>query len=78
MAAWITPEVATDALGESLRTGATLPASWYTSEAVFSQEKRAIFSHYWQYACRTDEVAHPGDYLACQRGKCPCCRGEEL
>lgn len=59
------------AVGESLRAGSTLPASWYTSEAVFRQEMRAIFSRYWQYACRLDEVAEVGDYLACRAGNVP-------
>ena len=59
------------ALDESLKTGATLPASWYTSESVFRHETRAIFGRYWQYACRMDEVAHPGDYLACRAGNVP-------
>ena len=40
------PEVESPAAGEGLR-GATLPASWYTSEAVFRLEARAIFSRYW-------------------------------
>jgi choline monooxygenase len=66
-----TPDVEAHELSESLRAGATLPASWYTSEAVFRRETRAIFSHYWQYACRIDEVAHPGDYLACRAGNIP-------
>jgi choline monooxygenase len=59
------------ALDQSLSTGATLPASWYTAEAIFRQEMQAIFSRYWQYACRTDEVARPGDYLACRAGNVP-------
>jgi choline monooxygenase len=63
--------VDTHALGESLRRGATLPASWYTSESVFRQETRIIFSRDWQYACRLDEVAQPGDYLACRVGNVP-------
>ena len=66
-----TPEVETDKLSESLRAGATLPASWYTAGPVFRQESRAIFSRYWQYACRVDEVAHPGDYRACRAGNVP-------
>src|SRR5262245_1778503 len=66
-----TPEVEAHELSESLRAGATLPASWYTAESVFRQETRAIFSRYWQYACRLDEVAHPGDYLACRAGNIP-------
>jgi choline monooxygenase len=67
----MTAEVEAHALSESLRAGATLPASWYTSESVFIQEMRSIFSRYWQYACRIDEVAHPGDYLACRAGNVP-------
>src|SRR5215813_84386 len=66
-----TSEVEAHQLSESLRAGATLPASWYTSESVFRQETRAIFSRSWQYACRLDEVAHPGDYLACRAGNIP-------
>jgi choline monooxygenase len=58
-------------LGASLKAGATLPAAWYTSESVFREEKRAIFGRYWQYACRTDEVAHAGDHLACRVGEMP-------
>jgi choline monooxygenase len=66
-----TPEAAALELSESLRAGATLPASWYTAESVFRQETRAIFSRYWQYACRMDEVAQPGDYRACRAGNVP-------
>ena len=66
-----TPEVAAHDLRESLRAGATLPASWYTAESVFRHEMRAIFSRYWQYACRIDEVAHPGDHRACRAGNVP-------
>ena len=66
-----TPEVEAQELSESLRAGATLPASWYTAETVFRQETRAIFSRYWQYACRVDEVARRGDYLACRAGNVP-------
>jgi choline monooxygenase len=71
MEAQSTPEVDPEELSARLRAGATLPASWYTAESVFSQEIRAIFSRYWQYACRIDEVAHPGDYLACRAGNVP-------
>jgi choline monooxygenase len=67
----ITPAVEGQALGESLSAGATLPASWYTSEALFRQERWAIFNRSWQYACRVDEIAHPGDYLACRAGNVP-------
>jgi choline monooxygenase len=38
---------------------------------VFRQETRAIFGRYWQYACRGDEVARPGDYRACRAGHIP-------
>jgi choline monooxygenase len=66
-----TPEVEAHQLSERLRAGATLPASWYTTESVFRQETRAIFSRYWQYVCRIDEVARPGDYQACRAGNIP-------
>jgi choline monooxygenase len=66
-----TPEAEAQELSESLRAGATLPASWYTTESVFRREARAIFSRYWQYACRLDEVAQPGDYRACRAGPVP-------
>src|SRR6516162_5118547 len=65
------PETEAQALIGSLRAGATLPASLYTSESVFRREAQAIFSRYWQYACRVDEVPHPGDYLACRVGNIP-------
>jgi choline monooxygenase len=71
MEARIPDEFEAHALSDSLRAGATLPASWYTSESVFRQEMRAVFSRYWQYACRLDEVAQPGDYLACRAGNVP-------
>jgi choline monooxygenase len=66
-----THPVETDALSDSLRAGATLPGWWYTSESVFRQETRAVFSRYWQYACRLDELARAGDYLACRAGNIP-------
>jgi choline monooxygenase len=71
MEARMTPEIETLALGDSLKAGATLPARWYTSESVFHHETKAIFSRSWQYACRVDEVARPGDYLACRAGNVP-------
>jgi phenylpropionate dioxygenase-like ring-hydroxylating dioxygenase large terminal subunit len=71
MEARMTPEVDAQALGDSLKTGATLPAWWYTSESVFRHETRAIFSRSWQYACRIDELDQPGDYLACRAGNVP-------
>src|SRR4051794_31431629 len=67
----ITSGAGAEALGESLRAGATLPAWWYTSESAFRHETRAIFGRYWQYACRIDEVSQPGDYLACRAGNVP-------
>jgi phenylpropionate dioxygenase-like ring-hydroxylating dioxygenase large terminal subunit len=71
MNSWLTSEDEARALSASLNSGATLPASWYTSESVFNREMRAIFSRSWQYACRIDEVAHPGDYRACRAGNVP-------
>src|SRR5579871_5741101 len=55
MEARTTPELDAD-LSDSLRAGATLPAPWYTTESIFRQETRAIFSRYWQYVCHLDEL----------------------
>ena len=41
----------------------TPPASWYTSRALFELEQRTVFRRSWQYACPTDLVARPGEYV---------------
>jgi phenylpropionate dioxygenase-like ring-hydroxylating dioxygenase large terminal subunit len=40
-----------------------LPASWYTSPAMFSLERRAIFSRRWLFLTHSSRLKSPGDWL---------------
>lgn len=40
-----------------------LPASWYTSEEMYSLERRAIFSRRWLLMTHSSRVEGPGDWL---------------
>jgi phenylpropionate dioxygenase-like ring-hydroxylating dioxygenase large terminal subunit len=40
----------------------TMPASFYTSDAVFNFEKRAIFSRMWLLCCHERLLDEPGKY----------------
>lgn len=42
----------------------TLDASWYLDPAVYDLELERIFARTWQVACRLDDVAKTGDYIA--------------
>jgi Rieske 2Fe-2S family protein len=42
----------------------TLPGSAYVSPEVFELERERIFFRRWYCLGRTDELAHPGDYVA--------------
>ena len=46
---------------ESLRA---IHADYYTSEAVFAEEKEKLFYKSWQYVCHVSELSEPGDYVA--------------
>jgi len=41
----------------------TLPAKYYTSEAVFEKERTRIFGQEWLYAGRLESIPKPGDYF---------------
>jgi phenylpropionate dioxygenase-like ring-hydroxylating dioxygenase large terminal subunit len=47
-----------------LEEGWTLPASWYSEEAVLQRERERIFTSAWQYAGPAELVAEPGSFLA--------------
>ena len=47
--------------GEDLRA---LHADYYTSEAIFAEEKEKLFFKSWQYACHVSELADPGNYVS--------------
>ena len=41
----------------------TLPAAWYTEEAIFRAERAALFKLNWQVVGRTGQLSKPGDYI---------------
>jgi phenylpropionate dioxygenase-like ring-hydroxylating dioxygenase large terminal subunit len=49
----------------------TVPASWYTDEAVLALEREHIFRRTWQYAGPLDWVANPGDCFTLSVGGIP-------
>ncbi len=49
----------------------TLPWSWYTDPAILALEQERIFTRFWQYVGRADEVAEPGSFSATQVGHIP-------
>ena len=57
------PQPADATLEESLQSGYTLPAEWYTDPAIFAREHNRIFRHTWQYVGLTEQLPNPGDFL---------------
>jgi choline monooxygenase len=58
-------------LAASLARGHTLPAPWYTDEALFALEKDRIFGRSWQYAGLCEEVEEPGRFITTRMGDVP-------
>jgi choline monooxygenase len=52
----------TDLAGD-LDNGLSLPAYWYTDQAILDLERERIFLRTWQYVGRTAQVAEVGDYF---------------
>ncbi len=46
---------------ENLRA---IHSDYYTSEAIFAEEKEKLFFKSWQYACHASELEKPGNYVA--------------
>ena len=46
-----------------IEEAATPPASWYTRRELNELEQRTVFRRSWQYACPTDMLARPGEYV---------------
>jgi hypothetical protein len=40
------------------------PSSWYLTDAFCKAEAKAVFGTTWQFACRADQVAAPGQYVS--------------
>jgi phenylpropionate dioxygenase-like ring-hydroxylating dioxygenase large terminal subunit len=54
-----------------LEEGWTLPATWYSGEAVLALERERIFTSAWQYAGPAEQVAEPGSFMASVAGHIP-------
>ena len=54
-----------------LEDGWTLPASWYSDDAVLELERERIFASTWQYAGPAELVAEPGSFMASVAGHIP-------
>jgi nitrite reductase/ring-hydroxylating ferredoxin subunit len=54
---------AKDTTGEKQIPVRALPASWYTSQAMFEMERRAIFSRRWLLVTHSSRVKNTGDWL---------------
>ena len=61
-------------VADGLADGWTLPAAWYTHEAILELEQERIFARSWQYLGRADQVAKPGDFFAVRAGHIPVAR----
>ena len=55
-----TPDLAIR-MNDALRT---LPARFYTDDAILAREKEQLFFRTWQYACHISELDQPGAYVA--------------
>jgi phenylpropionate dioxygenase-like ring-hydroxylating dioxygenase large terminal subunit len=49
-----------------LAEASTIPAGWYVDERVFELELRTVFARSWQLIGRVDQVARPGQFVACE------------
>ncbi|MGO9607700.1 MAG: aromatic ring-hydroxylating oxygenase subunit alpha [Candidatus Binataceae bacterium] len=59
------------AVARDLEQGATLPAEWYTSPAIFAAESENIFRRSWQYVGHAGQVLNPGDFFTARLGNIP-------
>ena len=64
---------------ESLASGLTLAAGWYSDPAVLHLEQERIFRRSWVYAGRAEQVAEPGQFFTARAGDVPivCVRGSD-
>ena len=44
----------------------SLPARPYIDPEIFRAEQDSIFASSWQYACHTEKLKRPGDYVVCE------------
>ena len=48
---------------QPLMAASTPPSAWYTDHRVFNLERQGVFSRCWQFAGRTEQLRHPGEYV---------------
>lgn len=48
---------------KALSEAETLHANWYTSPEIANLEREGLFKKSWQYFCRSEQVAEPGDFV---------------
>lgn len=58
-------------IGRKIEAGQTLPSNWYTDDAIFEFEKRAIFRRSWEFVGHRAQVARTGDFFTCEVGGVP-------
>lgn len=58
-------------ISHALEVGHTLPARWYSDDAVFQEEKRRILHRSWQYVGHVGQVAKLGDFITTRLGDIP-------
>ncbi|MDQ3666705.1 MAG: Rieske 2Fe-2S domain-containing protein [Acidobacteriota bacterium] len=46
-----------------LEEASTIPAPWYTDQAIYILELQTVFANSWQLAGRVDQVREPGQYV---------------
>lgn len=61
----------TNELLESIEKGISLPAAWYTDQAIVDQEIEKIFRKTWQYVGATNELKNVGDFVTAYVGNVP-------
>ena len=49
----------------------TLPAAWYTSQAIADTEQERIFASGWRYVARSQDLQHAGDFATGHLGHVP-------
>ena len=50
--------------GAPLERASTIPAAWYLDADLAALEARGVFGRAWQLACRAEQVAAPGQFVA--------------
>lgn len=58
-------------IGARIEAGQTLPSNWYTDQAIFELEQKAIFRRSWEYVGHRGQVTRPGDFFTCEVGGVP-------